>query len=215
MKAKGAIIGENARMFAERAKKKDFTKSIIKNLLPELKPNKKMKVVDFCTGSGNIIPFFKDKVNEFTAVEASSEMVKIMESEFGNVKNLKIIQSDVSKVPLESDKYDAVICKFSLHHISEAAPVFKEAFRILKKRGRLFIIDVVFEGNLFDRIKIPFLKIKQAFEKGYHELFCRYRTNKDIIDLFERNNFKILKKERLGQFRKYNHFYDYFYVGQK
>jgi len=133
MKAKGAIRGKNALAFAKRAKKKDFTDMILSKLIPLMNLKKNMVVVDFCTGTGNIIPFFKARVKEFNAIDASDEMVSIMKKEFGKFKNIRIIESDVSNVPLKTNSCDVVIIKFSLHHIYNADPVVKEAYRILKK----------------------------------------------------------------------------------
>ena len=220
MKAKGAIKGTKARAFAERAKKPEYTSMIKTHLMPILKPNKSMKIVDFCTGSGNIIPFFKNNVKEFIAIDASEEMIKILKENFRNIKNLKIIKSDVSKVPLASNKYDAVIIKFSLHHIADADPVIKEAYRILKKSGKFFIIDVVFDGSLLGKIRIPFMKLKKAFKNGFHEFFCKYRTNQQIEDLLSKNGFKLIKKINLSSSVQYfkkdkKHFSDYMYVAQK
>lgn len=215
MKALGAIKGKHARAFAERSKKKDWTISVENNLLPELKPNKSMRIVDFCTGSGNIIPYFKNKVKEFIAVDASKEMVKILRENFGTIKNLRIIQSDVGKVPFDSNKYDAVINKFSLHHIYNADPMVKEAFRIIKKGGKFFVIDCVFEGSFFDRIKVLFVKIYKAFKQGFHELFCRYRNESEITNLLLRNGFKVIKKKNIGGSKTYSFFTDYIYICKK
>ncbi|MBW2995800.1 methyltransferase domain-containing protein [Candidatus Woesearchaeota archaeon] len=215
MKAKGAIRGKHARSFAKRASKEDWIISVEKYLLPELKLNKRMKVVDFATGSGNIIPFFKNKVKEFIAIDASEEMVNIINKKFGKIKNLKVIKSDVSKVPLESGKYDAVIIKFALHHIFNADPVVKEAYRILKKGGRLFVIDPVFEGNFVDRIKVQFIKMGKALRKGSQEFFCRYRNKKEIEDLLSRNGFKVLKEVDVGGTKTYKFFTDYMFVAKK
>ncbi len=215
MKAKGAIRGKNARSFAERAIRKDWIVSVEKYLVPELKPNKRMKIVDFAAGSGNIIPFFKNKVKEFAAVDASEEMVKILNEKFGSIKNLKIIKSDVSDVPLSSNKYDAVIIKFALHHIFNADSAIKEAYRVLKKGGRLFIVDCVFEGIFFDRIKVQFIKLKKAFKQGFHEFFCRYRNKKEIENLLLRNNLEISKEKDIKGTKTYKYFTDYIFVARK
>ncbi|MBD3354408.1 methyltransferase domain-containing protein [Candidatus Woesearchaeota archaeon] len=215
MKAKGAIRGKHARSFAKRANKEDWIVSVEKYLLPELNLNKRMKIVDFATGSGNIIPFFNNKVKEFTAIDASEEMIKILNEKFGNIKNLKIIKADISDVPLLSNKYDAVIMKFALHHIFNADPVIKEAYRILKKGGMFFIIDPVFEGNFFDRIKVQFIRLGKTIRKGYQELFCRYRNQKEVNDMLLRNGFKVLKKTNVGGTKTYNYFTDYMFMAKK
>lgn len=198
LKAPGSMTGKAALSFAKRAKSKDFTVMIPTKLIPLLKPHKNMRIVDFCTGTGNIIPFFKGIVKEFVAIDASQDMINILKKNFKH-KFLKVIKSDVSKVPLKSGRYDAVITKFSLHHLYDADPAVKEAYRILKKRGKFYIIDMVFEDSFIYRIIEPFWIIKYVFKHGIHELFCRYRDDKQISKLLTDNKFRITCKEKLNE----------------
>jgi len=213
MTAKGAISGKKARSFAERAKRKDYTDMIKTHVIPELK--KSMRVVDFCTGSGNIIPLLKNKVKEFIAIDTSDEMINILNENFSKLKNVKIIKSDVSNIPLESSKYDVVIIKFSLHHIPKADAVFKEAYRILKKKGRFYVIDVVSTGSLLCKLKEPFMKLKKTIKQGTHELFCVYRTDEQIIDLISRNKFKLIKNKKLPTPKRNKCYPRHIYVVEK
>jgi ubiquinone/menaquinone biosynthesis C-methylase UbiE len=215
MKAKGAIRGKHARAYEKRAVTRNWTHSVKHNLIPELKPKKSMKIVDFCTGSGNIIPFFKNRVKEFTAVDASKEMTKIIKERYGDMKNLKIIKSDVAETPLKSGKYDAVIIKFSLHHVYHAEPMIKEAYRLLKKNGRFFIIDCVLKDKCSCKARVPFVKIKKIIKNGFQELFCKYRTDRQIMDLISKSKFRFIQKKRVNLFLVQKCFYDMMYVLKK
>ena len=52
---------------------------------------------------------------------------------------------------------------------------------------------MVFEDNMFYKIIEPFWKIKKTLKHGIrlHESFCKYRNNKQIIKLLEKNDFKV------------------------
>lgn len=215
MKSSGAIRGERAREFSKRASGKPWTDAVGKFIVPAVGPNSKMKIADFCTGSGNIIPFFDGLVKEFVAIDASEEMIKILKEKYGKSSNIKIIKSDVSKVPLKSKSYDRVISKFGYHHIGNIDSVNKEAYRILKKGGRFVVFDCVYEGSFWNKYKLHIMKFKKSFELGKQELFCKYRSDKTMIKSFELAGFKVVENKRVGFFGKGGFLVDYLYVLEK
>ncbi len=210
----GKIEGKNAYSFAKRATKKDFTNMIESDILPLLNLDKRPLVVDFGTGSGNIIPFFVEKVYKFTAIEPSEEMVKMMRKEYGGYKNLNIILASADNTPLESTSYDIAITKFTLHHIKDAQKFFSEVKRILKHKGQFVIIDMMFNSHIFIKIIEPFWKIKKALELGLHELNCVYRSNSYIEELIKINGFEIKHKKKIKGKRTYRdkHYPAYIYI---
>ncbi len=213
----GKIKGKNAYDFAKRAREKDFTDMMESDILPLLNLNKRTRVVDFGTGSGNIIPFFIEKVKSFTAVEPSPEMVKIMEKEYGGYKNLNIVSAPADNTPLDSTSFDIVITKFALHHIRDTQKVFSEAKRVLKDNGQFVIIDMMFNSNPLIKIIEPFWKIKKAWELGSHELNCVYRSNSYFEKVIKLNGFKIKHKKKIKGKRTYRdkHYPAYIYIMEK
>jgi ubiquinone/menaquinone biosynthesis C-methylase UbiE len=50
---------------------------------------------------------------------------------------------DAKKLPFEDNYFDAVVSNSLIHHISDPIPVLKEINRVTKKRGSIFIRDLI------------------------------------------------------------------------
>ena len=72
---------------------------------------------------------------------------------------LFVIQGDVTSFPLKNETFTLAIMINTIHHIDETKQqlALLEVFRILKKQGRIFIIDIwfpnTFLSNLFVKIE--------------------------------------------------------------
>lgn len=56
-------------------------------------------------------------------------------------KNMKAIQGSALELPFADEHFDWVIYAFSLHHMPDPSVALEEAFRVLKKGGRIYIVD--------------------------------------------------------------------------
>lgn len=98
-----------------------------------------------------------------------------------------------------------VVLKFSLHHIGDAPKAIADVRRVLRQSGRFIVVDPVFCGSWFDRITLFGLVAHAALRQGLHELFCRYRTEDQIVELITRHGFTLVKKEGIPEFDKYSY----------
>lgn len=104
------------------------------------------KVLDICTGTGDIIIEFA-KTNDSTkcfGVDFSEKMLevaknKIQRSQLSNHIELK--KADALDLPFESDSFDIAFMGFGLRNITDTAKAIQEAVRVLKKGGKFFILE--------------------------------------------------------------------------
>lgn len=84
------------------------------------------------------------------AVDISSEMLEFFKRELEkhNLKNIKPILSQETNIPLNDSIADMVITVNMLHEAYDKDAFIKELKRILKKNGRLLIIDHQKDPNL-------------------------------------------------------------------
>lgn len=136
MKGKEAYIYDKNTFSKNRDKKIDKSNSFVSRNI-----TKGSTVADLCCGSGISISFLKKKAGKIYGIDASEEMIKICRERFSDEQNIEFILSDVKSTPLENESCDFVLVRFGLHHIKDKKSVIEEAYRILKSKGRMLILD--------------------------------------------------------------------------
>ena len=63
-------------------------------------------------------------------------------------KNVEFKLGDIEKLPIENGSIDVIISNCVINLAPDKLKVFKEAFRVLKKTGRMFVSDIVLLENL-------------------------------------------------------------------
>jgi len=92
--------------------------------------------------------------------------------------------ADIAFLPLQSCSVSAVSCLAVLHHCYNTLPVFKEAYRVLKKGGVLYT-DHDIEKKFADRFNIP-LKIYRRIFDAKKQFPEEYRSIADqFFDITE------------------------------
>ena len=66
----------------------------------------------------------------------------------GNYTNVEFGIAEIEKLPLPDGSVDVVISNCVINHALDKLAVFKEAYRVLKADGRLFVSDLVTAGKL-------------------------------------------------------------------
>jgi SAM-dependent methyltransferase len=103
------------------------------------------RVADFCAGLGGTVRYLAHKYGaDVTGIELTPSRVagaQQLTQRVGLQNKARIIEGNVMNVPLQDGTMDAVVSHESFCHVPDPRKALSEAFRILRKDGRLAFSD--------------------------------------------------------------------------
>ena len=128
-----------------------------------------VEVLDFGSGVGNSIPFFSKHISnaKLTCVDISEESLRCAETRFPNLA--RYVPFDGKTLPFADETFNFVFTACVFHHIpaDEHQALFREVFRVLKKKG----IFVIFEHNPYNPLTVRAVN-NCIFDKNAVLLYC-------------------------------------------
>lgn len=113
--------------------------------LESLVAGKKMRrVLDIGCGGGHVTYRLASHVGEVVACDVTGSMLDAVAQEAARrgLSNVTTVQTPAEKLPFEHGSFDAVFCRFTTHHWSDALAGLQEARRVLAPSGIALFIDV-------------------------------------------------------------------------
>ena len=110
-------------------------------------------VLDLGSGAGFDAFLAAKKVGDsgkVIGVDMTEEMIEKsrgLADKYG-YKNVEFRLGDIDDLPLENDSIDVIISNCVINLAPDKLKVFKEAYRVLKQEGRMFVSDIVLLGEL-------------------------------------------------------------------
>ncbi len=89
----------------------------------------------------------KGKVVGLDMTEAMVEKARIL-SRLHGYTNVEFRLGDIEKMPLEDNSVDVIISNCVINLTPDKAKAFSEAYRVLKRGGKMYLSDIVLLGNL-------------------------------------------------------------------
>jgi ubiquinone/menaquinone biosynthesis C-methylase UbiE len=97
-------------------------------------------------------------------------------------RNIHFCQTSADKLPFGDNHFDFIICSNSFHHYFNPDKVLGEVYRVLKPKGRIYILDLSGDGliaKIVDRFFRQFspAHVKHHSTKEYRALFSNAGLN--------------------------------------
>jgi ubiquinone/menaquinone biosynthesis C-methylase UbiE len=132
-------------------------------------PLQGMNVLDVGCGTGSDLKLYHQAGCRVHGVDLSPAMLKVARRKLGKSADLRLC--DAADMPYEDDFFDLVLATYTLHemHYEHRPVVIREMTRVLKRDGRLLLIDFLpgpfsFPGGWMIRSLILLLEIMSGRE---------------------------------------------------
>lgn len=153
----------------------DYQKTIIAKVGLKLKPTD--IVLDLGCGRGDNTVYFAQKTRMVVGIDIESWQ------DWNTLKknNLEFRVSDARKLPFRDDSFNVVFAKDVLHHIKDKQRVLEEIRRVVRKRGRIYLV----EANRYNPIFYIHLT-----KMGGHDHLTGSQFKRIVLDNFKDVRFK-------------------------
>ena len=155
------------------------TDKIIKTkCIESLKIPAKSKILDLCTGTGDLVEIMQAKYSklEILAVDFSSKMLEIAKR---RIKNVEFIEADATNLLFEDEVFDFITVSYGLRNIQDRAKAINEMYRVLKTGGKVLHLDFGeknFAGQVFEKVVPMFAQLLKKDYKSYEYLVKSKQT---------------------------------------
>lgn len=152
--------------FVSEISKKNISGQAIDVFLRKKIPLTGTKILDAGCGEGRFSRQFIENGANITSMDFSEEYIKICKENFSRGK---FIIGSVTSLPFKENTFDYIFTVDVLQHVPDIEKAISEFYRVLKKGGKLFIIDKNRRGinNKYFLPERLLFRIKNIFRKTY------------------------------------------------
>ena len=103
------------------------------------------KILDICTGTGDIAIYASKSLNNFgkvIAVDFSQNMLDIASKKAKDIKNIEFIKADALQLPFSDEKFDVCFISYGLRNLENLKKGLLEIKRVTKKGGYIINLDL-------------------------------------------------------------------------
>ena len=132
------LAGKFGRQYVPGRSWKGIAEALLKLMPP-------MVIADLGAGEGTISQLMAQRAKRVIAIDNSEKMVEFgaeLAKEHG-IANLEYRLGDLEDVPIRTGTVDLAFLSQALHHAVHPERAISEAYRILKPRGRIAVLDLV------------------------------------------------------------------------
>ena len=100
-------------------------------------------VGDLGCGTGQVSQLIAPHVARVIAVDGSTDMVQAARKRLKGLHQVDVRRGDMEALPIDDDQLDAAVVVLVLHHVPDPARALVEVHRVLKRGGRVLIVDML------------------------------------------------------------------------
>lgn len=100
-------------------------------------------VLDLGCGPGNMGEFIRPYSEKIIGIDLSINMLKLAKTKAGHV----FLQAVGESLPIKNESIDFIFSSFTLRNFSDLEQVFAEAYRVLRQKGTLVLLDIYTPTN--------------------------------------------------------------------
>jgi ubiquinone/menaquinone biosynthesis C-methylase UbiE len=137
----------------------------VADLVRVLNPPPEARVLEVATGPGHVAMGLAKAVREVVAVDLTEAPLAIAERmrRARGLENVRFQLADAERLPFRGREFDAVVCRFALHHFPNPRVVLAEMARVCRPGGKIAIEDIIASEhpararyhNRFERLRDP------------------------------------------------------------
>jgi len=145
--------------------------NVRKKIIQEINPINK-SILDVATGTGSLAIELSNSAEKVVGIDLSSKMLDIAEKKRRN-DNLTFLQMDACRMKFDDEEFDLVTISLGLHDmpLEIRTLVLEEVKRVLKKDGKLFILEYDLpKNNLLGSLSSHLINI---YESKYYLDFIK------------------------------------------
>ena len=111
-----------------------------------LKPSHDDNMLDVACGGGHMALFFAPMVRQVVASDLTMQMLKKAQEHIadeGQVDNVVFREADAEDLPFPAGSFTLLTCRIATHHFANVPQALREFHRVLRRGGRMMIIDTL------------------------------------------------------------------------
>ena len=115
-----------------------------KNFIDYLNPQRRTKLIDVASGTGDIAKLYLKKINYdglVYCVDENQEMLNLSKSKFLNNSKVKWFCNNAEKLPFQNNHFDYYTISFGIRNVENIDFALREAFRVLKPGGHFLCLE--------------------------------------------------------------------------
>jgi len=178
--------------------------------------NKKMRVLDIGTGSGNLELAFAKHVESITGIDYNDEAIDFLRKQLilRKIRNVKLIQEDVRNIQklINIGKFDTIFMVDVLEHVSinEAKKLAGRLKKFLKPGGKVCVITPNCKSTwlLLEKILDKFTIVPKFEGEQHLAKFCE----KNLKEIFTDKGFRV---EKISTFNLFSYLVPYYPICKK
>ena len=188
------------RLYQKTVRKNNHEYDLFKYIFSELSKNRKIKMLDLCSGDSFILKYVSEYLDQYIGVDNNEKYLKKLKSEWPNFKFINADISNLRKLDEINDFYpDIIFMNGAIHHLND--DIMDEINSFISKFNNTMFLSVdpiKFNNGLINKIMLFFDRGKFIRKKDeYKKLMANY-------DQFVDDDFYKMSFQNVFHYKKMN-----------